>query len=64
MPVTVIAERIGWSGSVTNLRRQVRRICLDYVPVDPVDRLDYAPGDRAQCDLWFPPIRWRRGLCC
>ena len=57
MPVTVIAERIGWSGSVTNLRRHVRRIRPDYVPVDPADRLDYAPGDQAQCDLWFPPVR-------
>ena len=53
MPVTVIAERIGWSGSVTNLRRHVRRIRSDYLPVDPADRLDYRPGDQAQCDLWF-----------
>ncbi len=57
MPVTVIAERIGWSGSVTNLRRHVRRIRPDYLPVDPADRLDYAPGDQAQCDLWFPPVK-------
>ena len=57
MPVTVIAERIGWSGSVTNLRRHVRRIRVDYLPVDPADRLDYRPGDQAQCDLWFPPAR-------
>ncbi len=57
MPVTVIAERIGWSGSVTNLRRYVRRIRVDYLPVDPADRLDYVPGDQAQCDLWFPPVK-------
>lgn len=57
MPVTVIAERIGWSGSVTNLRRHVRGIRADYAPVDPADRLDYRPGDQAQCDLWFPPVR-------
>lgn len=57
MPVTVIAERIGWSGSVTNLRRHVRRIRGDYLPVDPADRLDYRPGDQAQCDLWFPPVK-------
>lgn len=57
MPVTVIAERIGWSGSVTNLRRHVRAIRADYRPVDPADRLDYRPGDQAQCDLWFPPVR-------
>ena len=57
MPVTVIAERIGWTGSVTNLRRHVRRIRGDYLPVDPADRLDYRPGDQAQCDLWFPPVK-------
>jgi transposase len=57
MPVTVIAQRIGWSGSVTNLRRYVRAIRADYLPVDPADRLDYRPGDQAQCDLWFPPVR-------
>ena len=57
MPVTVIAERIGWSWSVTNLRRHVRRIRGDYLPVDPADRLDYRPGDQAQCDFWFPPVK-------
>ena len=57
MPVTVIAERIGWSGSVTNLRRYVRAIRADYAPVDPADRLEYRPGDQAQCDLWFPPVK-------
>lgn len=51
MPETVIAERIGWSGSVTNLRRYVRVIRADYLPVDPADRLDYRPGDQAPCDL-------------
>jgi hypothetical protein len=29
----------------------------DYAPKDPADRLDYSPGDQAQCDLWFPPTR-------
>ena len=24
---------------------------------DPADRLTWAPGDAAQCDLWFPPRR-------
>lgn len=57
MPLTVIAERINWSGSVTNLRRHVRRIRPNYLPVDPADRLDYSPGDQVQCDLWFPPVR-------
>ena len=57
MPTTVIAERVGWPGSVTNLRRHVRAIRHDYAPVDPADRLDYRPGDQAQCDLWFPPVK-------
>jgi hypothetical protein len=29
----------------------------DYAPVDPADRLDYRPGDQAQCYLWFPPVK-------
>ena len=57
MPVTVIAEWIGWSGSVTILRRHVRRIRGDYLPMEPADRLDYRPGDQSQCDLWFPPVK-------
>ena len=27
-----------------------------FVPLDPVDRVEYDPGDVAQCDLWFPPV--------
>lgn len=26
-------------------------------PIDPADRLSWAPGDAAQCDLWFPPYK-------
>lgn len=25
-----------------------------YLPVDPVSRTTYQPGELAQCDLWFP----------
>jgi hypothetical protein len=55
MPVTVIAERVGWIGSITWFRDNVRRLRPEHRPVDPSDRLTWLPGDAAQCDLWFPP---------
>ena len=55
MPATVIAERVGWTGSITWFRDNVRRLRPDHRPVDPSDRLAWLPGDAAQCDLWFPP---------
>lgn len=55
MPATVIAERVGWTGSITWFRDNVRRLRPDHRPVDPSDRLVWLPGDAAQCDLWFPP---------
>lgn len=55
MPATVIAERVGWTGSITWLRDNVRRLGVEHRPVDPSDRLTWLPGDAAQCDLWFPP---------
>ncbi len=27
-----------------------------FVPPDPASRTSYAPGELAQCDLWFPPV--------
>lgn len=57
MPATVLAERVGWTGSVTWFRENVKRLRPDYRPVDPADRLSWEPGDAAQCDLWFPPRR-------
>jgi hypothetical protein len=47
MPATVIAERIG---------ERVRELRPLYLPVDPVSRTVYQPGELAQCDLWFPAV--------
>ena len=55
MPATVIAERVGWTGSITWFRDNVRRLRPEHRPVDPADRLTWLAGDAAQCDLWFPP---------
>jgi hypothetical protein len=55
MPATVIAERVGWAGSITWFRDNVRRLRPEHRLVDPSDRLTWLPGDAAQCDLWFPP---------
>jgi transposase len=55
MPATVIAERVGWPGSITWFRDNVRQLRPEHRPVDPSDRLTWLPGDAAQCDLWFPP---------
>jgi transposase len=57
MPATVIAERVGWTGSITWFRDNVRRLRPDYRRPDPADRLVWEAGDAAQCDLWFPP-KW------
>jgi transposase len=54
MPVTVIAERIGWERGLTILRERVRELRAGYLPPDPVSRTVYQPGELAQCDLWFP----------
>jgi hypothetical protein len=57
MPATVIAERVGWSGSLSWFRENVARLRPEHRRPDPADRLVWAPGDAAQCDLWFPPKR-------
>lgn len=56
MPATVIAERIGWERGMTVLKERVRELRPAYLPVDPVSRTVYQPGELAQCDLWFPPV--------
>jgi hypothetical protein len=55
MPATVIAERVGWNGSISWFRGNVRRLRPEHRRPDPADRLTWAAGDAAQCDLWFPP---------
>jgi hypothetical protein len=55
MPATVIAERVGWTGSITWFRDNVRRLRPEHRKPDPADRLTWTAGDAAQCDLWFPP---------
>jgi transposase len=54
MPATVIAERIGWTRSLTVLKDRVRELRPVYLPPDPASRTAYAAGEVAQCDLWFP----------
>lgn len=55
MPATVLAERVGWSGSGSWFRQNVARLRPEYRRVDPADRLVWEAGDVIQCDLWFPP---------
>ena len=55
MPATVLAERVGWEGSSSWFRENVARLRPEQRRPDPADRLEWAPGDAAQCDLWFPP---------
>jgi hypothetical protein len=55
MPATVLAERVGWTGSIRWFSDNVKRLRPEQRPIDPADRITWAPGDAAQCDLWFPP---------
>jgi hypothetical protein len=57
MPATVLAERVGWSGSPSWFRENVARLRPEQRRADPADRLSWSPGDAAQNDLWFPPKR-------
>jgi transposase len=54
MPASVLAERVGWTGSASLFRDKVRGLRPEYMPADPVDRLVHEPGQAMQCDLWFP----------
>ena len=54
MPASVLAERVGWSGSASVFRDKVAGLRPEYVPPDLADRLVHVPGQQVQCDLWFP----------
>jgi transposase len=56
IPATVIAERIGWTRSLTVLKDRVRDLRPVYLPPDPASRTAYQAGEVAQCDLWFPAV--------
>ena len=57
MPATVLAERVGWTGSIRWFSDNVKRLRPEHRPIDPADRITWEAGDAAQCDLWFPPKR-------
>jgi len=57
IPASVLAERVSWHGSRSWFRKRVAGVRVEYAPRDPADRLEYRPGDQAQCDLWFPPVK-------
>ena len=54
MPATVLAERVGWTGSATWFRQNVAVIRPDYAPTDPADRIVYHPGEQVQATRGFP----------
>jgi hypothetical protein len=56
MPASVIAERVGWTRSGSVLRARVAELRPLFTRPDPASRTSYLPGERVQCDLWFPPV--------
>ena len=61
MPGPVIAERIGWPYSMAPFEKRLALLRPEYVGIDPVDRVQYEPGEVAQCDLWFPETKVQVG---
>ena len=57
MPATVIAQRVGWTRSMTVLKDRVRELRPQYRGIDPADRVIYEPGACSQWGLWFPDYR-------
>jgi transposase len=56
LPSTVILERVGWTRGKTVLFDRIALLRPLFVRPDPAQRTEYAPGELAQCDLWFPPV--------
>lgn len=54
MPVTVIAERVGWASGHSWFADNVARIRPDCTVSDPCDRLVYLASEKVRCDMWFP----------
>lgn len=50
MPATAVAERVGWTGSMTWFSDDLRRLRTGPRSVDPYDRLIWLSGDAAQGD--------------
>ena len=57
MPATVLAERVGWSGSPSWFRENVARSAAGAASPGSGRSAGVGAGDAAQCDLWFPPKR-------
>jgi transposase len=57
MPATVIAERVGWTRSMTVMKDRVRELRPLFLLPDPCQRTEYQPGELAQWDLWFPAVK-------
>ena len=51
MPVTVIAERIGWERGMTVLRYRMAQLRPLFVPPDPAQR------------TWYRLVSWPSGIC-
>ena len=56
MPATVIAERVGWTRSISVFRARVAQLRPLLAPTDPASRTTYTPGELVRCDLWLPPV--------
>ena len=44
MPATVLAERVGWTGSIRWFRDNVNRLRPEHRPIDPADRIVWVAG--------------------